>query len=134
MHSNVGYIVTLALNLSLLLPREKDPKVNNYVLVLYVAVQLCNYPWVLTICSTNGYWVLLGIWWCEHQTHLLVMRAYSLTMDPFSHLPAAASWAHFAERRALLDDRMEAGTSSQLKSLETAAHVASVLCYRFGLP
>ncbi|KAI0758099.1 MFS general substrate transporter [Fomes fomentarius] len=46
MHSNVGYIVTLALNLSLLLPLMNDPKVNNYVLVL-----------------TNGYWVLLGIWW-----------------------------------------------------------------------
>ncbi|KAI0375961.1 MFS general substrate transporter [Pilatotrama ljubarskyi] len=46
MHSNIGYIATLALNLSLLLPRANDPKVNNYVLVL-----------------TNGYWVLLGIWW-----------------------------------------------------------------------
>ncbi|KAI0355312.1 MFS general substrate transporter [Trametes cingulata] len=46
MHSNIGYIATLALNLSLLLPRASDPKVNNYVLVL-----------------TNGYWVLLGIWW-----------------------------------------------------------------------
>ncbi|KAI0775859.1 MFS general substrate transporter [Trametes elegans] len=46
MHSNIGYIVTLALNLSLLIPRADDPRVNNYVLVL-----------------TNGYWVLLGIWW-----------------------------------------------------------------------
>ncbi|KAL1944115.1 hypothetical protein VTO73DRAFT_3300 [Trametes versicolor] len=46
MHSNIGYIFTLALNLSLLLPRMNDPRVNNYVLVL-----------------TNGYWVLLGIWW-----------------------------------------------------------------------
>ncbi|EIW61401.1 MFS general substrate transporter [Trametes versicolor FP-101664 SS1] len=45
-HSNIGYIVTLALNLTILLPRASDPKVNNYVLVL-----------------TNGYWVLLGIWW-----------------------------------------------------------------------
>lgn len=34
MHSNVGYIVTLALNLSLLLPQMNNPKVNNYVLVL----------------------------------------------------------------------------------------------------
>ncbi len=34
MHSNIGYIVTLALNLSLLLPLVNDPKVNNYVLVL----------------------------------------------------------------------------------------------------
>lgn len=34
MHSNIGYIFTLALNLSLLLPRANDPRVNNYVLVL----------------------------------------------------------------------------------------------------
>ena len=33
-HSNIGYIATLALNLSLLLPRANDPKVDNYVLVL----------------------------------------------------------------------------------------------------
>ncbi|VDB99551.1 unnamed protein product [Peniophora sp. CBMAI 1063] len=48
MHSNIGYIVTLALNLSLLLPKpiSDNPLVNNYVLVL-----------------TNGYWVLTGIWW-----------------------------------------------------------------------
>ena len=38
MHSNIGYIVTLALNLSLLLPPRTahSPRVNNYVLVLYV--------------------------------------------------------------------------------------------------
>jgi hypothetical protein len=48
MHSNVGYIATLCLNLSLLLPLSTDPKVNNYVIVL-----------------TNGYWVLTGIWWCK---------------------------------------------------------------------
>ncbi|THH07927.1 hypothetical protein EW146_g9161 [Bondarzewia mesenterica] len=45
-HSNIGYIFTLALNLSLLLPLKSNPKVNNYTLVL-----------------TNGYWVLTGIWW-----------------------------------------------------------------------
>ncbi|EPQ58895.1 hypothetical protein GLOTRDRAFT_135909, partial [Gloeophyllum trabeum ATCC 11539] len=45
-HSNIGYIATLCLNLSLLLPLANDPKVNNYVIVL-----------------TNGYWVLTGIWW-----------------------------------------------------------------------
>lgn len=33
-HSNIGYIITLALNLSLLLPLRNNPKVNNYVLVL----------------------------------------------------------------------------------------------------
>ncbi|KAF9038315.1 MFS general substrate transporter [Hymenopellis radicata] len=45
-HSNIGYIVTLCLNLSLLLPLADNPRVNNYVLVF-----------------TNGYWVLTGIWW-----------------------------------------------------------------------
>ncbi|KAI0039198.1 MFS general substrate transporter [Auriscalpium vulgare] len=49
-HSNIGYIMTLALNLSLLLPLANNPKVNNYVLVL-----------------TNGYWVLTGIWWFIYQ-------------------------------------------------------------------
>ncbi|KAF5371301.1 hypothetical protein D9758_004260 [Tetrapyrgos nigripes] len=45
-HSNIGYIVTLCLNLSLLLPLANNPKVDNYVIVL-----------------TNAYWVLVGIWW-----------------------------------------------------------------------
>lgn len=34
MHSNIGYIVTLALNLSLLLPLMSNSKVDNYVIVL----------------------------------------------------------------------------------------------------
>ncbi|KAJ3840571.1 autophagy-related protein 22-like protein [Lentinula raphanica] len=45
-HSNIGYIATLCLNLSLLIPLANNSKVNNYVIVL-----------------TNGYWVLTGIWW-----------------------------------------------------------------------
>ncbi|KAI0355404.1 MFS general substrate transporter [Trametes cingulata] len=49
-HSNIGCIITLALNLTVLLPKASDPMVNNYVLVL-----------------TNGYWVLLGIWWFIYQ-------------------------------------------------------------------
>ncbi|KAI9507515.1 MFS general substrate transporter [Russula earlei] len=49
-HSNIGYIVTLGLNLSLLLPLQGNPRVNNYVLVL-----------------TNSYWVLVGIWWFIYQ-------------------------------------------------------------------
>ncbi len=39
MHSNVGYVVTLCLNLSLLLPLMNNPKVDNYVIVLYGAPQ-----------------------------------------------------------------------------------------------
>ncbi|KAH7926783.1 MFS general substrate transporter [Leucogyrophana mollusca] len=46
MHSNVGYVFTYVLNLSLLLPLMNNPKVDNYVLVL-----------------CNSYWVILGIWW-----------------------------------------------------------------------
>ncbi|KAF8165860.1 MFS general substrate transporter [Crassisporium funariophilum] len=45
-HSNIGYIVTLCLNLSVLLPLASNPKVNNYTLVL-----------------TNSYWVIVGVWW-----------------------------------------------------------------------
>lgn len=45
-HSNIGYIVILCLNLSILLPLADNPLVNNYTLVL-----------------TNAYWVLTGIWW-----------------------------------------------------------------------
>ncbi|KAF9505822.1 hypothetical protein BS47DRAFT_1374249 [Hydnum rufescens UP504] len=45
-HSNIGYLFTLCLNLSILLPLAANPKVDNYTLVL-----------------TNAYWVLTGIWW-----------------------------------------------------------------------
>ncbi|KZP21589.1 MFS general substrate transporter [Athelia psychrophila] len=50
MHSNIGFIFTLALNLSILLPLKDNLKVDNYVIVL-----------------TNGYWVLTGIWWFIYQ-------------------------------------------------------------------
>ncbi|KAH9013511.1 MFS general substrate transporter [Lactarius pseudohatsudake] len=40
--SNIGFIVTLGLNLSLLLPLQSNP-------------------------NTNGYWVLTGIWWFIYQ-------------------------------------------------------------------
>jgi len=33
-HSNIGYIVILCLNLTILLPLEDNPKANNYVMVL----------------------------------------------------------------------------------------------------
>jgi len=36
MHSNIGYMFTLCLNLSILLPLADHPLVNNYTLVLYV--------------------------------------------------------------------------------------------------
>ena len=89
MHSNIGYIVTLALNLSLLLPRATDPRVNNYVLVLYVDVLSYGHTRVLTIRSTNGYWVLLGIWWCEYPWRMLDICALNLTV-----LPQSSSSSH----------------------------------------
>ncbi|KZT05596.1 MFS general substrate transporter [Laetiporus sulphureus 93-53] len=46
MHSNLGYIFVPCVNLSILLPLASKPSVDNY-----------------TICLTNAYWVLLGIWW-----------------------------------------------------------------------
>ncbi|KAN0137282.1 Autophagy-related protein 22-like protein [Lactarius tabidus] len=42
----LGDVVALLLNLSVLLPLKRNPKVDNYVIVL-----------------TTGYWVLSGIWW-----------------------------------------------------------------------
>ncbi|KAF8512989.1 autophagy-related protein 22-like protein [Gautieria morchelliformis] len=47
-HSNIGYVMTLLLNLSILLPLAKNPKVDNYTIVLQV---------------TASYWVVTGIWW-----------------------------------------------------------------------
>ncbi|KAJ5386019.1 hypothetical protein N7509_008560 [Penicillium cosmopolitanum] len=45
-HSNIGYLLTLALNLSVLLPMQNNQYANN-----------------LALCLTNSYWVVLGIWW-----------------------------------------------------------------------
>ncbi|KAJ5643929.1 uncharacterized protein N7484_006436 [Penicillium longicatenatum] len=45
-HSNIGYFLTLVLNLSVLLPMQNNQYSNN-----------------LALCLTNSYWVVLGIWW-----------------------------------------------------------------------
>ncbi|OKO98892.1 Autophagy-related protein 22-1 [Penicillium subrubescens] len=44
--SNIGYLLTLVLNLSVLLPMQSNQFSNN-----------------LALCLTNSYWVILGIWW-----------------------------------------------------------------------
>ncbi|KAG2748357.1 MFS general substrate transporter [Suillus brevipes Sb2] len=49
-HSNIGFVTTLLLNLALLLPMANNPKVDNYVIVV-----------------VNTYWVVLGIWWFVFQ-------------------------------------------------------------------
>ncbi|RDW59791.1 autophagy-related protein [Coleophoma cylindrospora] len=45
-HSNIGYLLTLVINLSVLLPLQGHSFANN-----------------LALCLTNSYWVVLGIWW-----------------------------------------------------------------------
>lgn len=45
-HSNIGYLFTLAINLSVLLPLQGHSYANNWALFL-----------------TNSYWVILGVWW-----------------------------------------------------------------------
>ncbi|KAE8373153.1 hypothetical protein BDV26DRAFT_285341 [Aspergillus bertholletiae] len=45
-HSNIGYLLTLAINLSVLLPLQGNDYSNN-----------------LALCLTNSYWVVLGVWW-----------------------------------------------------------------------
>ncbi|KAF4635583.1 hypothetical protein G7Y89_g2510 [Cudoniella acicularis] len=45
-HSNIGYLLTLVINLSVLLPLQGNSFGNN-----------------LALCLTNSYWVVLGIWW-----------------------------------------------------------------------
>ncbi|KAE8348845.1 autophagy-related protein Atg22B2 [Aspergillus coremiiformis] len=49
-HSNIGYLFTLALNLSVLLPLQGNNYSNN-----------------LALCLTNSYWVVLGVWWFVFQ-------------------------------------------------------------------
>ncbi|KIM52632.1 hypothetical protein SCLCIDRAFT_32528 [Scleroderma citrinum Foug A] len=51
-HNNIGFLVTCAMNLLLLLPpaTAADPRVDNFVIVL-----------------DNTYWVLLGVWWFIYQ-------------------------------------------------------------------
>jgi len=49
-HSNIGYLLTLVINLSVLLPLQGNPFGNN-----------------LALCLTNSYWVVLGIWWFIYQ-------------------------------------------------------------------
>ena len=71
-HSNIGYIVTLCLNLSILLPLANNLKANNYAIVL-----------------TNVYWVLVGIWWCmflsrmiRNRINLIDLKLYFSNHDP----------------------------------------------------
>ncbi|GME35470.1 putative mfs general substrate transporter protein [Neofusicoccum parvum] len=45
-HSNIGYLLTLAINLSVLLPLQGHDYANNWAHFL-----------------TNSYWIVLGIWW-----------------------------------------------------------------------
>jgi uncharacterized membrane protein len=68
-HSNIGYIVTLCLNLSLLLPLADNPRVNNYVIVMI-----------------NSYWVLVGVWWCMFFSLFSHVAVLTLVQSSFSNL------------------------------------------------
>ncbi|KAH8426916.1 uncharacterized protein LDX57_004639 [Aspergillus melleus] len=49
-HSNIGYFLTLLINLSVLIPLQNNNYSNN-----------------LALCLTNSYWVVLGVWWFMFQ-------------------------------------------------------------------
>ncbi|KAK8227623.1 autophagy-related protein Atg22B2 [Phyllosticta capitalensis] len=64
-HSNIGYLFTLAINLSVLLPMQGNDYANNWALFL-----------------TNTYWIVLGIWWFLFQQR-----------RPGPKLPAGSTYA-----------------------------------------
>jgi hypothetical protein len=70
-HSNIGYTVTLCLNLTLLLPLKDTPW--STIMFWCCKSKYCyeDFPWLLTLflCRVNSYWVLVGIWWCEPITN-----------------------------------------------------------------
>lgn len=72
MHSNIGYLFTLLLNLSILLPLQSNNLVDQY-----------------TIMLTNAYWVLLGIWWCSSPSPFLSSLLFLRL--PFSFLLRCAN-------------------------------------------
>ncbi|RMJ27772.1 autophagy protein Atg22 [Aspergillus sp. HF37] len=64
-HSNVGYLLTLGLNLSVLIPLDGNPYSKN-----------------LALCLTNSYWIILGVWWFIFQQK-----------RPATQLPKGCSYA-----------------------------------------
>ncbi|KAL1301955.1 hypothetical protein AAFC00_002411 [Neodothiora populina] len=82
-HSNIGYLFTLAINLSVLLPLKGNDYANNWALFL-----------------TNTYWVVLGVWWFIFQqkrpgpklptgsSYLTIgWKQVSLALKEIRHLP-----------------------------------------------
>jgi MFS-type transporter involved in bile tolerance (Atg22 family) len=62
-HSNIGYLLTLVINLSVLIPLQGDSYSNNLALLL---TNFCKHPLNLKISSLADRdidWVGLGIWW-----------------------------------------------------------------------
>ena len=68
-HSNIGYLLTLVLNLSVLLPMQGNDFANNLALCLTNSCKLeptFSYPYLSTNICRNLLqidWVMLGIWW-----------------------------------------------------------------------
>ena len=62
-YSNIGYLIMLCLNLTLLLPLRGD-RVNIYVIVLWVNDPCVTEHRFTNLCRLTAYSVLTGIWWC----------------------------------------------------------------------
>ncbi|KAJ5601563.1 hypothetical protein N7510_011097 [Penicillium lagena] len=61
-HSNIGYLLTLVLNLSVLLPLQSDQYSNNLALCLTNSCSsLHPFTWLSSDACLD--WVVLGIWW-----------------------------------------------------------------------
>lgn len=61
-HSNIGYLLTLVINLSVLLPLQGNPFGNNLALCLTNSCKLCDImAFAQKLMFTD--WVVLGIWW-----------------------------------------------------------------------
>ncbi|OJD36813.1 mfs general substrate transporter [Diplodia corticola] len=73
-HSNIGYLLTLAINLSVLLPMQGNDYANNWALFL-----------------TNTYWIVLGIWWFIFQQR-----------RPGPKLPAGSTYATIGWKQVVL--------------------------------
>jgi MFS-type transporter involved in bile tolerance (Atg22 family) len=65
-HSNIGYILTLVINLSVLLPLQGNPFGNNLALCLTNSCKSLFIAGRVQLLTTTD-WVVLGIWWFIYQ-------------------------------------------------------------------
>ena len=111
-HSNIGYIATLCLNLSILLPLANNPKVNNYTLVLWADSFL---PFSVLLYISQDKCVLGRDWHMVVYIHLPLANHYCY-LYLVSYLPTTTPWSSFAKRRNLPHNWMETGSSVSLRA------------------